>query len=153
MPYSHALADRIRRVLGVGHGIVEKKMFGGLCFLLDGKLLVGIMGSSLIVRLGPDEAAVALQDDNVRVFDITGRPMKNWVVVEPDGLDSDRQLQAWLERATRFVESLPAKASEDSPRRHGVTEKRGRKKKSGRKKKGDGGRESPGKFAPASRHA
>ena len=136
MPYSHSLADRVRRVLGVGHGIasrgvIEKKMFGGVCFLLDGKLLVGIMGSSLIVRLGPDEAAVALQDDNVRVFDITGRPMKNWVVVEPDGLDSDRQLQAWLERATRFVEALPAKTDSDSPQRRKVAAK---KKKVTRKK-------------------
>lgn len=122
-------------MLGVGHGIAEKKMFGGVCFLLDGKLLVGIMGSSLIVRLGPDEAAVALQDDNVRVFDITGRPMKNWVVVEPDGLDSDRQLQEWLERATRFVESLPAKTAEDSPRRRGVAAK----KKKVKRKKGERG--------------
>jgi hypothetical protein len=139
MPFSHALADRIRRVLGVGHGIVEKKMFGGLCFMLDGKLLVGIMGSSLIVRLGPDEAAVALQDDSVRVFDITGRPMKNWVVVEPDGLDSDRQLSDWLERATRFVEGIPAKTDSASPQRRRVAEKKGRKKKSGSKKKGERG--------------
>lgn len=139
MPYSHALADRIRRLLGVGRGISEKKMFGGLCFLLDAKLLVGIMGPSLIVRLGPEEAAVALQDDIVRVFDITGRPMKNWVVVEPDGLDTDRQLSDWLERATRFVESIPAKTDSDAPRRHGVTDKSGRKKTSKKKKKGERG--------------
>ncbi len=135
MPYSHALADRIRRVLGVGRGIIEKKMFGGLCFLLDAKLLVGIMGSSLIVRLGPDEAALSLQDDNVRVFDFTSRPMKGWVVVEPDGLDTDRQLGDWLERALRFVETIPAKTDSDSPQSHRDTEKRGKRKKGNTRKK------------------
>lgn len=146
MPYSHSLADRIRRVLGVGINIAEKKMFGGLCFLLDGKLLVGIMGPSLIVRLGPDEGAIALQDDNVRVFDFTGRPMKNWVVVEPDGLDTDRQLSDWLHRALRFVEALPVKTEKDSLRRRGGTKKSGgtenrggaKKKKTPQRRKGSG---------------
>lgn len=135
MPFSHALADRIRRLLGQGRGIAEKKMFGGLCFLLDDKMLVGIMGSSLIARLGPDEAAKALQESDVREFDATGRPMKGWVVVEPDGLETDRQLQSWLERAIRFVEALPTKSDSDSPQRRNVAEKKTKVKR----KKGERG--------------
>lgn len=109
MPYSHTLADRIRRVLGAGRGVAEKKMFGSICFLLDGNLLVGVMGSSLIARIGPEQAAAALGEEFVGKFDVTGRPMKGWVVVEADGIDTDRQLRSWIDRAMAFVETLPAK--------------------------------------------
>jgi len=109
MTYSHSLADRVRHALRNRQGIAEKRMFGGLGFLLHGNLLVGIWQASLVVRLGPDQAAEALQQEYVRPFDVTGRPMKGWVMVEPDGLDSDRQLAEWVELATRFVKTLPAK--------------------------------------------
>lgn len=109
MVYSEALADRIRLALHGRRQISEKKMFGGVAFLLRGNLLVGVWRSSLIVRLGPDPAAEALQQPHVREFDVTGRPMKGWIMVEPDGLESNRELAAWIEKAYEFVETLPAK--------------------------------------------
>ena len=114
MAYSHALAERVGNVVDQRFGgrrrdIVEKKMFGGLVFLLRGNMLVGIWKQSLIVRLGSEQAAEALKQEHVREFDVTGRPMKNWIMVDPDGLESDAELAAWIERATEFVETLPGK--------------------------------------------
>jgi TfoX/Sxy family transcriptional regulator of competence genes len=109
MAYSHALAERVRTAIGSRRDVVEKKMFGGVVFLLRGNMLVGIWRQSLIVRLGSEQAAAALKLDYVREFDVTGRPMKNWIMVDPDGLDTDAELAAWIERATAFVETLPAK--------------------------------------------
>ena len=108
MAYSHALADRVRGVRRTRQ-VTEKKMFGGLAFLLQGNMLVGVWQGSLIVRLGPAQAAPALKQPHVREFDVTGRPMKGWVMVGPDGLESDRDLSDWIERATEFVVTLPAK--------------------------------------------
>jgi hypothetical protein len=84
-------------------------MFGGVGFLLHGNMLVGIWKTSLIVRLAKDEAESALQKLHVVPFDITGRPMKGWVMVEPEGIDEDGQLKAWIERAEEYVSTLPAK--------------------------------------------
>jgi hypothetical protein len=109
MAYSQALSERIRTTVGRRRDVVEKKMFGGVVFLLRGNMLVGVWKQSLIVRLGADQAAAALEREHVRVFDVTGRPMKNWIMVDPDGLDSDADLAAWIEQATTFVETLPAK--------------------------------------------
>jgi TfoX/Sxy family transcriptional regulator of competence genes len=109
MPYSESLAERIRHVLGRRKEIEEKKMFGGVGFLLNSNMLVGVWQTSLIVRIGPDQYDAALKKPNVREFDITGRPMKGWVLIEPDGIEQDRQLKEWIERARAFVETLPAK--------------------------------------------
>jgi len=114
MAYSHALADRVRQSLRqtgqiAKNLLIEKKMFGGLAFLFRGNLLVGVWQSSLIARLGPDEAAAALGRPHVRPFEAGGRPMKGWVIVDPDGLESDRKLADWIERAIEFVATLPAK--------------------------------------------
>ncbi len=109
MTYSQSLADRIRSVLGSRKGIVEKQMFGGVGFLLSGNLLVGVWKTSLIARIGPDRYQEALAQPHVRQFDITGRPMKGWVLVEAEGVDDDGQLREWIERATEFVAGLPAK--------------------------------------------
>jgi TfoX/Sxy family transcriptional regulator of competence genes len=109
MPYSNSLAERIRWALRSNRSVGEKKMFGGVGFLLNGNLLVGVWGSSLIVRLGPELGTKALKQLHVKKFDVTGRPMKGWVMIEPDGLDGDSQLADWIERAARFVETLPAK--------------------------------------------
>ena len=84
-------------------------MFGGIGFLLSGNMLVGVWKMSLIARVGPDEYAQALKQPHVREFDITGRAMKGWVLVEPEGIDEDKQLAEWIERATDFVSTLPAK--------------------------------------------
>jgi len=109
MAYSESLADRIRQILGRLRGVAEKKMFGGVGFLLRGNMCVGVWKTSLIVRLCPDEADEALTQPHVREFDITGRPMKGWVLVDAEGLDKDDQLQAWVERAAGFVRTLPAR--------------------------------------------
>jgi TfoX/Sxy family transcriptional regulator of competence genes len=107
MAYSKSLADRVQHVLRQRKAIVEKKMFGGVAFLLHGNMLVGVWQQSLIVRLGPDEGVKALREPDVVPFDVTGNPMKGWVMVEPDGLESDRQLGEWVKRAEAFVSTLP----------------------------------------------
>jgi TfoX/Sxy family transcriptional regulator of competence genes len=109
MPFSHSLADRVRQALSRRSGVVEKQMFGGVGFLLGGNMLVGVWKTSLIVRVGPDSYEQALQEPNVCQFDITGRPMKGWVLVEAEGIETDEQLRQWIDRATRFVAELPVK--------------------------------------------
>jgi TfoX/Sxy family transcriptional regulator of competence genes len=109
MAFSEELAERIRQQLAWRKGVEEKKMFGGVGYLLHGNLLVGVWKDALIVRLGPDNYDDALLEPHVREFDITGRPMKGWVLVESEGVEDDEQLTDWIERATRFVRTLPAK--------------------------------------------
>jgi TfoX/Sxy family transcriptional regulator of competence genes len=109
MSYDESLAERIRESLAQRRGIAERKMFGSLVFMLDGNMLVGVWKDSLIARLGRDATTDALAEEHVRVFDVTGRPMKGWVIVDPEGLDEDDQLKEWIERARSFVQTLPAK--------------------------------------------
>ena len=109
MAFSESLAARIRNTLARRKNVEEKKMFGGICFLLHGNMLVGVWKDSLIARLGPDEGEAALREPHVRAFDITGRPMRNWVLVEPEGVEEDNELKDWIQRATKFVEMLPRK--------------------------------------------
>jgi hypothetical protein len=109
MPYSRSLADRVRRLLGERRNLAEKKMFGGVAFLLNGNLLVCVWQSSLIARVGPDSYEQALKQSHVREFDVTGRPMRGWVMIEPDGLDADAELQTWIDASLAFVETLPPK--------------------------------------------
>ena len=109
MAYSESLASRIRDVFAGRRGVTEKKMFGGVGFLLNGNMCVGVWKTSLIARLGPEQAEAALKEPNVVDFDITGRPMKGWVMVEAEGVETDEQLRGWVERAFVFVERLPRK--------------------------------------------
>jgi TfoX/Sxy family transcriptional regulator of competence genes len=109
MAYSESLAARIRQALKGSRGFTEKKMFGGVAFLLHSNMCVGVWQTSLIVRLGPGQAAAALKEPNVMEFDVSGRPMRGWVVVEAEGLETDGQLRRWIERAVEFVETLPRK--------------------------------------------
>jgi TfoX/Sxy family transcriptional regulator of competence genes len=109
MAFSEALAERIRQRLARRRNVAEKKMFGGIGFLLNGNLLVGVWKRSLVVRLGPEAGDEALLEPHVKEFDITGRAMKGWVLVEPGGVASEDQLSAWIERALQFARSLPAK--------------------------------------------
>jgi TfoX/Sxy family transcriptional regulator of competence genes len=109
MPFSEALAERIRRALARRQNVEEKKMFGGVGFLLNGHMLVGVWKDSLIVRLGAEAADEALKEPHVREFDITGRAMKGWVLVEPSGVEDDEPLRNWVQRAVKFVRALPAK--------------------------------------------
>ncbi len=108
MPFSESLAARIRDALVHQGSIAEQKMFGGLCFLLRGNILVGVRRDSLIARLGEEEASKALKEPYVSQMG-TRRPMKGWVLIDPDGTDTDRQLASWIEKAIEFVGMLPAK--------------------------------------------
>jgi TfoX/Sxy family transcriptional regulator of competence genes len=109
MAYSESLAGRVRDVVMRRKGVALKKMFGGIGYLLNGNMLVGVWKDSLIVRVGPEGYDEALARPHVREFDVTGRAMKGWVVVEPEGIDEDRDLLAWIERAWDFVAGLSAK--------------------------------------------
>ena len=108
MSFDEAPAARIRHSLGRKKGVVEKKMFGGVGFLVHGNLLVGVWKDSLIVRLGPDEGEEEQLEPHVREFDITGKPMTGWVRVESEGVEEDEQLNDWIQRAMKFVSNLPA---------------------------------------------
>ena len=109
MAFDESLAARIRDALARRRNVEEKKMFGCICFLLNGNALVGVWKDRLIARLGPDEGEAALREPHVRAFDITGRPMRNWVAVGSEGVEHDDQLKAWIERAATFVRTLPKK--------------------------------------------
>ena len=109
MAYDESLADRVRPLLDDVDGVVEKKMFGGLAFLVQGNMSVGIRGSDLIVRIEPSETDAALKQPGVRIFDITGRPMKGWLLVSPDVLGQKKALEAWVVRGVSYARSLPPK--------------------------------------------
>lgn len=109
MAFDESLADRIRKGLGRKKGIEEKKMFGGLGFLLNGNILVGVWKDSIIVRVGPEEGEAALLEPHVKEFDITGKAMKGWVMVKPEGVQDEASVKAWIQRAVKFVSKLPAK--------------------------------------------
>jgi hypothetical protein len=96
MAFDDNLAARIRHALARKRGITEKKMFGGVGFLLNGNLLVGIWKDSLCVRLGPDQAEEALVQPHVEKFDITGKPMRGWVLVAPKGVEDAGQVKGWI---------------------------------------------------------
>src|SRR5881275_1477468 len=109
MAFSEALAERIRQRLKRRKNVEERKMFGGVGFLLNGNMLVGVWKDSLIARLGPDEGDEALKEQHVKAFDITGKPMKGWVLVTPEGTADEDQLNDWVRRAVKFVAGLPSK--------------------------------------------
>lgn len=109
MAYDTTLATRVRRLVMSDPAMVEKKMFGGLCFMIQGNMACGIHRQDLVVRLSPAEAAVALDRPGTRLFDITGRPMKGWLMVAGDACADDEVLQAWVEQSVAFAQSLPPK--------------------------------------------
>lgn len=109
MAYDDGLATRLRETLAGEPGLVEKQMFGGVGYLIDGNMAVGILGDDLIVRVGPDGYEAALARPHVRLFDITGRPMKGWVVVDAAGLEDDAAYEAWVRDGVAFARSLPGK--------------------------------------------
>ncbi|VTR96640.1 TfoX/Sxy family protein [Tuwongella immobilis] len=106
MAASPRLAERIREMLA-GRGIVEKRMFGGEAFFLNANILAAVWDERLVLRLGAEEAEIALRERHVRPFDLTGKAMRNWVVVDAAGIARDDELDYWLLRAWRFVETLP----------------------------------------------
>jgi TfoX/Sxy family transcriptional regulator of competence genes len=109
MVFSAALAERVRQHFASNKTIKEKKMFGGMAFLLNGNLCVGIWQNSLLARLGPDNGAAALAESFVSQFNVNGRPMRGWVLIAAEGVDGDEDLHLWIERSLAFVETLPKK--------------------------------------------
>lgn len=107
MAYDEQLAIRVRELLKGHRRLVEKKMFGGLACLSNGKMFAGILKDELVVRVGPDGNDAALKEPHTRPMDFTGRPMKGYVYVSPDGVNTPAQLRKWLLRGLTFVASLP----------------------------------------------
>jgi TfoX/Sxy family transcriptional regulator of competence genes len=107
--YEEGLATRLRQLVGDERGLVEKKMFGGVAMLLDGNMAVGVHGDSLIVRTDPARQEQLLAAPGARVFDLTGRPLKGWLLVDADGCADDDDLQRWVARGIGYARSLPPK--------------------------------------------
>jgi TfoX/Sxy family transcriptional regulator of competence genes len=107
MAINETLLKRIRDVLARKRGIEEKRMFGCVGFLLHGHVFVGVWKDSLIVRTGPAAYVEARFEPHVREFNITGKPMKGWIVVDPDGVEHEVLLAEWIERAIQFAKTLP----------------------------------------------
>ncbi len=109
MPYNLEIDDRIRKIVSRWKNSDAKKMFGGVCHLLDGNMVCGVYKDYLILRLGEKAATEALKKAHTKPFDITGKPMKGWVMLESQGFKSDDQLISWLNKAKDFVKTLPSK--------------------------------------------
>ncbi len=109
MAYDEGLAERIRLVVDDRPGVTEKKMFGGLAFMLHDYMFCGVTNDELMARVGPDNYRSALSKPHVREMDFTGRPMKGYVFVEPAGVESDADLQYWVDLCAEFVLTLPPK--------------------------------------------
>ena len=108
MAFDAELARRIRDRMTAVAGVSERKMFGGLAFLTSGNMTVGVNGDDLVVRIDPEAMDDALAEPDVRPFDMTGRPMRGWIVVASDGL-SDDDLERWIDQARSYVATLPPK--------------------------------------------
>jgi hypothetical protein len=109
MAYDESLAQRVRRELAALEGVSERRMFGGLCFMLHGNMALGIDKERLMVRVGPKAYKAALQKPHARPMDMTGRPMKGFVVVPPEGVAACEELQGWVGQEVDFALSLPPK--------------------------------------------
>ena len=108
MAYNTKLAERIRSELS-GIPFVEKKMFGGVGFLLKGNMACGVNQDNLIVRVDPEKHASLLKKPHTKPFDLTGKPMKGWLVVEADGVKTSKQLGNWVREGVEFASTLPPK--------------------------------------------
>lgn len=109
MAYSEELAARIRQALAPYPDVMERKMFGGLAFMLGGNMCCGVVGDMLMLRLGNEGAAAALSEPHTRPMDFTGKALKSMVYVGPEGIDSPEGLNRWVRRGADFAASLPAK--------------------------------------------
>lgn len=108
MAYDHQLAARIRTLLANAADVTERKMFGGLTFMIGGHMCCGVNGNELIVRIDPECEDEALARPHARPMDFTGRPMRGFITVRPDGLKG-RRLRPWVQEAVARAESLPPK--------------------------------------------
>ena len=109
MAYDERLADRVRELVGGREGFSERKMFGGIAFMLRGNMCCGVMDEDLIVRLGDEAGPLALEEPAVRPFDFTGRPMKSTVLVDSSGTAEEGELARWVDAGADFASGLPPK--------------------------------------------
>ena len=109
MPYNEEIEKRVQKVVSRWKNTTAKKMFGGVCHLLNGNMVGGVYKDFLILRLGEAESNKALKLSYSKPFDITGKPMKGWVMMSEDGFKSDAELKEWLNKARGFVKTLPPK--------------------------------------------
>lgn len=109
MAFDEALADRVRDALGDRAEVTERKMFGGIAFMVGGNMAVGVIGEELMVRLDPADAEQALTEPHTRPMDFTGKPIKGMVYVDSAGTEADEDLTAWVEAGADFAASLPPK--------------------------------------------
>ncbi len=109
MAYSEKLAGRVRAILDGHPGLSERKMFGGMAFMLNGNMCCGVINDDLMVRVGPEAYEASLERAHGREMDFTGRPMRGMLYVSAAGLRSRKALARWVERGVEFAESLPKK--------------------------------------------
>ena len=109
MAYDEGLGQQVRDQLGRHDGLLERKMFGGLCFMLNGNMCCGVTGNDLMLRVGPDRYADAIARDHAREMDFTGKSLKGFVYVGPEGQESDDEFASWVQMAVDFALSLPPK--------------------------------------------
>ena len=109
MAYDEGWAQRLREALANEEGLTERRMFGGIAFMLGGNMAVGVASDELMVRCGPDRFDEALAHAHARIFDLSGRPMNGWVLVAPEGTADDADVAGWLELGMSFARSLPPK--------------------------------------------
>ena len=109
MAYDEGLAQRVRELLRDRIGVEEKKMFGGLCFMVSNHMCCGIVGETLMARVGPSNYEECLRCDHAGVMDFTGKAMKGMIYVAPEGIEDDAVLLHWLNICCEFVETLPPK--------------------------------------------
>jgi len=109
MAYSAKLAEQIRSRIGDHPGLTEREMFGGIAFLVSGNMAVGVSGNGLMVRVGKDDHDELIALSGARTFDMSSRPMRGWIIVDPEGTATDTQLEEWIQRGVDFAETLPPK--------------------------------------------
>ena len=105
MAYDEGLAQRLREIFAERDDVTERKMFGGLAFMLSGNMCCGVLGDELMARVGPDQYASALEQPDARQMDFTGKALKGFVYVAYQGISSDEELETWVERCTDFAAS------------------------------------------------
>ncbi len=109
MAYNEKLAGRVRQALAKRKGLSEKKMFGGIAFMLRGKMCCGVVKNDLVIRIGPERYKKALSHPYARPMDFTGRPLKGFVFVSPNGYKADKALAKWVAQAVQFAMTLARK--------------------------------------------
>lgn len=109
MAFSEEVTERLRGLLTMIPGVSEKKMFGGIAFMVNGNMCCGVIGDELIVRLDPDEYDEAIARPHAREFDFSGKPMRGWIYVEAGGFETEKQLGDWVQMGVDFALGLPKK--------------------------------------------